>query len=93
VYHQWEYARNQWDKDNDAAIGSVNLRTAASLHNIGTAATSSRTHISMNNPMNGNALSYRNARMFDGIEQMRSLNNIMWIDINGYTWSNCTMIK
>jgi hypothetical protein len=37
-----EYVRNQWDKDDDAVIGSINLRTSASLHNIGAAATSSK---------------------------------------------------
>jgi hypothetical protein len=41
-YDDREYVQNQWDKDNDAAIGSINLCTAASLHNIGAAAMSSR---------------------------------------------------
>jgi hypothetical protein len=41
-YDDGEYARNQWDKDNDAVIGSINLCTSTSLHNIGAAAMSSK---------------------------------------------------
>jgi hypothetical protein len=41
-YDDREEARNQWDRDDDAAIGTINLRTSASLHNIGAAATSSK---------------------------------------------------
>jgi hypothetical protein len=41
-YDDREDARAQWDRDNDAAIGTINLHTSASLHNISAAATSSK---------------------------------------------------
>jgi hypothetical protein len=41
-YDDREDARAQWDRDDDAVIGTINLHTSASLHNIGATATSSK---------------------------------------------------